>query len=162
MLNEIDSLFGVRAAGCVVPNDVLVGKAKEYVSNTLDHELLIAAELRGCLLADIIFQNHRSKEEGNETLMSRVPKVVENGENDFWATLQLLISGEKDIIRHIFIALDTPTRELLKENNRALKEVNVMFESGKLSRIDDKVVQDQRQRDDNDLQDERQGQPKEE
>ncbi|GKG63656.1 hypothetical protein Tco_0643204, partial [Tanacetum coccineum] len=30
------------------------------------------------------------------------------------------------------------------------------------SRIDDEVVQDQRQRDDNDLQDERQDQPKEE
>ncbi|GJV31364.1 hypothetical protein Tco_1391764 [Tanacetum coccineum] len=35
-------------------------------------------------------------------------------------------------------------------------------EIGKSSRIDDKVVQDQRQRDDNDLQDERQDQPKEE
>ncbi|GKB05832.1 hypothetical protein Tco_0834027, partial [Tanacetum coccineum] len=32
----------------------------------------------------------------------------------------------------------------------------------KSSRIDDEVVQDQRQRDDNDLQDERQDQPKEE
>ncbi|GJZ59753.1 hypothetical protein Tco_0615569 [Tanacetum coccineum] len=40
--------------------------------------------------------------------------------------------------------------------------VNVMFEIGKSSRIDDEVVQDQRQRDDNDLQDERQDQPKEE
>ncbi|GJY70723.1 hypothetical protein Tco_0474426 [Tanacetum coccineum] len=36
------------------------------------------------------------------------------------------------------------------------------IEIGKSSRIDDKVVQDQRQRDDNDLQDERQDQPKEE
>ncbi|GJY03156.1 hypothetical protein Tco_0361308, partial [Tanacetum coccineum] len=35
-------------------------------------------------------------------------------------------------------------------------------EIGKSSRIDDKVVQDQRQRDDYDLQDERQDQPKEE
>ncbi|GJY92564.1 hypothetical protein Tco_0508346 [Tanacetum coccineum] len=35
-------------------------------------------------------------------------------------------------------------------------------EIGKSSRIDDEVVQDQRQRDDNDLQDERQDQPKEE
>ncbi|GJW72857.1 ribonuclease H-like domain-containing protein [Tanacetum coccineum] len=35
-------------------------------------------------------------------------------------------------------------------------------ESGKSSRINDEVVQDQRQRDDNDLQDERQDQPKEE
>nr|GFA13451.1 zinc finger, CCHC-type [Tanacetum cinerariifolium] len=35
-------------------------------------------------------------------------------------------------------------------------------EIGKSSRIDNKVVQDQRQRDDNDLQDERQDQPKEE
>ncbi|GJR18334.1 hypothetical protein Tco_0966861 [Tanacetum coccineum] len=37
-----------------------------------------------------------------------------------------------------------------------------MKEIGKLSRIDDKVVQNQRQRDDNDLQDERQDQPKKE
>ncbi|GJX38926.1 calcineurin B-like protein 4 [Tanacetum coccineum] len=37
-----------------------------------------------------------------------------------------------------------------------------MKEIGKSSRIDDKVVQDQRQRDDYDLQDERQDQPKEE
>ncbi|GJV32370.1 hypothetical protein Tco_1392770 [Tanacetum coccineum] len=36
------------------------------------------------------------------------------------------------------------------------------IEIGKSSRIDDEVVQDQRQRDDNDLQDERQDQPKEE
>nr|GEU66813.1 gibberellin 3-beta-dioxygenase 1 [Tanacetum cinerariifolium] len=36
------------------------------------------------------------------------------------------------------------------------------MEIGRLSRIDDEVVQDQRQRDDNDLQDERQDQPKEE
>ncbi|GJR72828.1 hypothetical protein Tco_0085193 [Tanacetum coccineum] len=35
-------------------------------------------------------------------------------------------------------------------------------EIGRSFRIDDKVVQDQRQRDDNDLQDERQDQPKEE
>ncbi|GJT52058.1 hypothetical protein Tco_0978215, partial [Tanacetum coccineum] len=35
-------------------------------------------------------------------------------------------------------------------------------EIGKSSRIDDKVIQDQRQRDDNDLQDERQDHPKEE
>ncbi|GKC04912.1 hypothetical protein Tco_0996522 [Tanacetum coccineum] len=35
-------------------------------------------------------------------------------------------------------------------------------EIGKSSRIDDEVVQDQRQRDDNDLQDERQDQPKKE
>ncbi|GJY79479.1 hypothetical protein Tco_0485280 [Tanacetum coccineum] len=38
----------------------------------------------------------------------------------------------------------------------------VLMEIGKSSRIDDEVVQDQRQRDDNDLQDERQDQPKEE
>ncbi|GJR49893.1 hypothetical protein Tco_1400414 [Tanacetum coccineum] len=37
-----------------------------------------------------------------------------------------------------------------------------MNEIGKSSGIDDEVVQDQRQRDDNDLQDERQDQPKEE
>ncbi|GKA23849.1 hypothetical protein Tco_0709882 [Tanacetum coccineum] len=69
-------------------------------------------------------------------------------------------------IRHKFITLDTPTRELLKENNRALEDmVNAMFlshEIGRSSRIDDEVVQDERQRDDNDLQDERQDQPKEE
>ncbi|GKA20541.1 hypothetical protein Tco_0700530, partial [Tanacetum coccineum] len=79
-------------------------------------------------------------------------------------------------IRHKFITLDTPTRESLKEKNRALEDmVNAMFlspglshgmwgkaEIGKSSRIDDEVVQDQRQQDDNDLQDERQDQPKEE
>ncbi|GKE41587.1 hypothetical protein Tco_1468871 [Tanacetum coccineum] len=37
----------------------------------------------------------------------------------------------------------------------------IISEIGKSSRIDDEVVQDQRQRDDNDLQDERQDQPKE-
>ncbi|GJU55212.1 hypothetical protein Tco_1228926 [Tanacetum coccineum] len=37
-----------------------------------------------------------------------------------------------------------------------------MKEIGKSSRIDDEAVQDQRQRDDNDLHDERQYQPKEE
>ncbi|GJT45802.1 hypothetical protein Tco_0954517 [Tanacetum coccineum] len=76
---------------------------------------------------------------------------------------------ESDLrIRHKFIALDTPTRELLKEKNRALEDmVNAMFlspglshgmggkrlyrEIGRSSRIDDEVVQDQRQRDDNDL-----------
>ncbi|GJR60065.1 retrotransposon protein, putative, ty1-copia subclass [Tanacetum coccineum] len=58
--------------------------------------------------------------------------------------------------------------ELLKEKNRALEDmVNAMFLSpglshGISSRIDDEVVQDQRQRDDNDLQYERQDQPKEE
>ncbi|GJV88519.1 hypothetical protein Tco_1532457 [Tanacetum coccineum] len=64
--------------------------------------------------------------------------------------------------RHKFITHDTPIRELLKENNRALEDmVNAMFEIGRLFRIDDEVVQDQRQRDDNDLHDERQDQPKE-
>ncbi|GJW62181.1 reverse transcriptase domain-containing protein, partial [Tanacetum coccineum] len=38
----------------------------------------------------------------------------------------------------------------------------VLMEIGRSSRIDDEVVQDKRQRDDNDLQDERQDQPKEE
>ncbi|GJZ34128.1 retrotransposon protein, putative, ty1-copia subclass [Tanacetum coccineum] len=38
--------------------------------------------------------------------------------------------------------------------------VNAMFEIGKSSRINDEVVQDQRQRDDNVLQDERQDQPR--
>nr|GEU55809.1 plasma membrane ATPase 4-like [Tanacetum cinerariifolium] len=79
------------------------------------------------------------------------------------------------VIRNKFIALDTPTRELLKEKNRALEDmVNAMFLSPglshvmwgekieKSSRMDDEVVQDQRKRDDNDLQDERQYQPKEE
>ncbi|GKB90112.1 DNA-directed RNA polymerase subunit beta' [Tanacetum coccineum] len=78
-------------------------------------------------------------------------------------------------IRHQFIAFETPTIELLKEKNHALEDmINAMFlslglshgmwgkEIGKSSRIDDEVVQDQRQRDDNDLQDERQDQPKEE
>ncbi|GKC52149.1 calcineurin B-like protein 4 [Tanacetum coccineum] len=69
------------------------------------------------------------------------------------------------LIRHKFIALDTPTRELLKEKNRALDVVMPMLSAYGffgLSRIDDEVVQDQRQRYDNDLQDERQDQPKEE
>ncbi|GJR66836.1 hypothetical protein Tco_0012901 [Tanacetum coccineum] len=63
----------------------------------------------------------------------------------------------------------TEDAELLKEKNRALEDmVNAMFLSPglsygiKSSRIDDKIVQDQRQRDDNDLQDERQDQPKKE
>ncbi|GJR40527.1 hypothetical protein Tco_1216211 [Tanacetum coccineum] len=38
----------------------------------------------------------------------------------------------------------------------------VLMEIGRSSRIDDEIVQDKRQRDDNDLQDERQDQPKEE
>ncbi|GJV46330.1 retrotransposon protein, putative, ty1-copia subclass [Tanacetum coccineum] len=43
-------------------------------------------------------------------------------------------------------------------------ELNIFLKSdiGKSSRIDDEVIQDQRQRDDNDIQDERQVQPKEE
>nr|GEY14451.1 hypothetical protein [Tanacetum cinerariifolium] len=95
-------------------------------------------------------------------------------------------------INHKFIALDTQTIELLKEKNGALEDmVNAMFvsrglshgmtrlwnkevlrsleiyflvneEVGRSSGINDEVVQDQRQRDDNDLQDERQDQPKEE
>ncbi|GJT20857.1 hypothetical protein Tco_0890794 [Tanacetum coccineum] len=41
--------------------------------------------------------------------------------------------------------------------------INMRYmEIGRSSRIDDEVVQDKRQRDDNDLQDERQDQPKEE
>ncbi|GKE37550.1 hypothetical protein Tco_1460955 [Tanacetum coccineum] len=40
----------------------------------------------------------------------------------------------KRVIRHKFIALDTPTRELLKEKNRALEDmVNAMFLSHGLS-----------------------------
>ncbi|GJW40596.1 hypothetical protein Tco_0066441 [Tanacetum coccineum] len=39
--------------------------------------------------------------------------------------------------------------------------VNAMFEIGRSSKIDDEVVQDQRQRDDNDLQVKIQDQPKE-
>ncbi|GJW55941.1 retrotransposon protein, putative, ty1-copia subclass [Tanacetum coccineum] len=71
-------------------------------------------------------------------------------------------------IRYKFITLDTPTRELLKEKNRALEDmVNAMFlrpglSHGISSRIDDEVVQDQRQRDDINLQYKRQDQPKEE
>ncbi|GKB56786.1 hypothetical protein Tco_0912972 [Tanacetum coccineum] len=112
----------------------------------------------------------------------------------------------REIIRHKFIALDTPTKELLKEKNRTLEDmVNAMFlslglthdmwgkaiisatylldkipykennivlmnygweedylEFGRSSTMDDEVVQDHRQQDDNDLQDERQDQPKEE
>ncbi|GJS89162.1 hypothetical protein Tco_0771798 [Tanacetum coccineum] len=68
------------------------------------------------------------------------------------------VEGAAYRIRHKFIALDTTTRELLKEKNRALEDMEI----GKSSRIDDEVIQDQRQRDDNDLQDERQDQPKEE
>ncbi|GJS64376.1 hypothetical protein Tco_0678940 [Tanacetum coccineum] len=67
-------------------------------------------------------------------------------------------------IRHKFITLDTPTRELLKEKKSVLENmVNAMFlRIGRSSRIDDEVVQDKRQRDDNNLQDVRQDQSKEE
>ncbi|GKC05161.1 hypothetical protein Tco_0996771 [Tanacetum coccineum] len=75
--------------------------------------------------------------------------AVENGENDFWATLQLLISGEKD---------------MRSTSGKESKLTNALYvpEIPKSSRIDDEVIQDQRQQDDNDLQDERQAQPKEE
>ncbi|GKF76711.1 hypothetical protein Tco_0229181, partial [Tanacetum coccineum] len=42
-----------------------------------------------------------------------------------------------------------------------LLDILVKKEIGRSSRIDDEIVQDKRQRDDNDLQDERQDQPKE-
>ncbi|GJX18697.1 hypothetical protein Tco_0221374 [Tanacetum coccineum] len=95
----------------------------------------------------------------------------------------VIVKSHRDRIRHKFIVLDTPTRELLKEKNRALENmVNVMFLSPGLCheiwekaiisatylldkipyKENDEVIQDQRQRDDNDLQDERQDQPKEE
>ncbi|GKE26598.1 reverse transcriptase domain-containing protein [Tanacetum coccineum] len=62
----------------------------------------------------------------------------------------------KLIIRHKFIALDI-------EKNHALEDmVNAIFEIGRSFGIDDEVVQDLRQQDDNNLQDERQDQPKEE
>nr|GEU35021.1 putative reverse transcriptase domain-containing protein [Tanacetum cinerariifolium] len=43
-----------------------------------------------------------------------------------------------------------------------LDKIHLLMEIGKSSRVDDEVVQDQRQQDDNDFQDERQDQPKEE
>ncbi|GKA56326.1 hypothetical protein Tco_0755398 [Tanacetum coccineum] len=62
-------------------------------------------------------------------------------------------------IRHQFIAFETPTIELLKEKNHALEDmINAMFLSLGLSH----GMWGKRQRDDNDLQDERQDQPKEE
>ncbi|GJU68104.1 hypothetical protein Tco_1254363 [Tanacetum coccineum] len=99
---------------------------KQALRNTLDYESLIAGELRGCLLADIIFQNHKSKEEGNETLMNRVPKLRD----------------------------DVCVSEVQGECSNPVSDSKIT--------IDDEVVQDQRQQDDNDLQDERQDQPKEE
>ncbi|GJU33970.1 hypothetical protein Tco_1182324, partial [Tanacetum coccineum] len=48
------------------------------------------------------------------------------------------------------------------ERKHKTKESGNKKEIGRSSRIDDEVIQDKRQRDDNDLQDERQDQPKEE
>ncbi|GJU62513.1 hypothetical protein Tco_1244348 [Tanacetum coccineum] len=122
--------------------------------------------------------DHNSSELGihdhsNELSSSKlVPKVVPPADKTATSRQELELLFHHHItmlrIKHKFIALDTPTRELLKEKNRALEDmVNAMFlivlmEIGKSSRIDDEVVQDQRQRDDNDLQDERQDQPNEE
>ncbi|GKB54981.1 retrovirus-related pol polyprotein from transposon TNT 1-94 [Tanacetum coccineum] len=62
-------------------------------------------------------------------------------------------------IRHEFTAPYSPQQNGIAERkNRTLKEM----ETGSSSRLDDKVVQDKRQRDDNDLQDERQDQTEEE
>ncbi|GJZ25790.1 hypothetical protein Tco_0570043 [Tanacetum coccineum] len=79
-----------------------------------------------------------------------------NGENEFWATLQLLINhGNVSIVF-------TSGKEFKLTNALYVPEIRRNLEIGKSSRIDDKIVQDQRQRDDNDLQDERQDQPKKE
>nr|GEZ58374.1 retrotransposon protein, putative, Ty1-copia subclass [Tanacetum cinerariifolium] len=62
-------------------------------------------------------------------------------------------------IRHEFTAPYSPQQNGITERkNRTLKET----ETGSLSRLDDEVVQDKRQRDDNDLHDERQDQLEEE
>ncbi|GJS50227.1 calcineurin B-like protein 4 [Tanacetum coccineum] len=52
--------------------------------------------------------------------------------------------------------------EIVKDMVNRLPEDNRNLEIGKSSRIDDKVVKDQRQRDDYDIQDEREDQPNEE
>nr|GEW90662.1 retrovirus-related Pol polyprotein from transposon TNT 1-94 [Tanacetum cinerariifolium] len=84
-----------------------------------------------------------------ESLSSKWDEVPPKSKNDM---------PLRDKIRHKCIALDTPARELLKEKNRALEDMEI----GRSSKIDDEIVTDQRQRDDNDLQDERQDQSKEE
>ncbi|GJT72117.1 reverse transcriptase domain-containing protein [Tanacetum coccineum] len=63
---------------------------------------------------------------------------------------------ENDLINESMALQEKGERQIL------LAKGTIELEIGKLSRIDDKVVPDQRQRDDNDLQDERQDQPKEE
>nr|GEY87912.1 retrotransposon protein, putative, Ty1-copia subclass [Tanacetum cinerariifolium] len=65
----------------------------------------------------------------------------------------------KHEIRHEFTAPYSPRQNSIAERiNRTLKEM----ETGSSSRIDDEVFQDKRQRDNNDLQDERQDQLEEE
>nr|GEV58927.1 retrotransposon protein, putative, Ty1-copia subclass [Tanacetum cinerariifolium] len=73
-------------------------------------------------------------------------------------------SSRKTVIaKHEFTALYSPQQNgIVERKNRTLKEmVTAMLissETGSSSRLDDEVVQDKRQRDDNDLQDERQDQ----
>nr|GEW44188.1 hypothetical protein [Tanacetum cinerariifolium] len=88
-----------------------------------------------------------------------------------WGTLQVLISREHGIIKTCVEARPDCLFSRLNRITEPLDMIHMVLcdleliptkEIGKSSRIDDKVVQDQRQQDDYDLQDERQDQPKEE
>ncbi|GKC10537.1 hypothetical protein Tco_1007319 [Tanacetum coccineum] len=67
-----------------------------------------------------------------------------------------------ELVKRETDTLVTYTVDALKHSETLCAITMRYMEIGKSSRIDDKVVQDQRQRDDYDLQDERQDQPKEE
>nr|GEV09297.1 DNA-directed RNA polymerase subunit beta' [Tanacetum cinerariifolium] len=134
--------------------------------------------------AEMKTTNQSLKEESNMILLdlsSHSTRTEVNAASVYgYYCLKSMFVEKLQLIRHKFIAPDTSTRELLKEKNSALKDmVNAMFLSPGLSHcmwrkaiisatylLDkityDEVVQDQRQRVDNDLQDERQDQPKEE
>ncbi|GJY36323.1 hypothetical protein Tco_0421701 [Tanacetum coccineum] len=67
-----------------------------------------------------------------------------------------------ELVKRETDTLVTCTVDALKHSETLCAITMRYMEIEKSSRIDDKVVQDQRQRDDYDLQDERQDQPKEE
>ncbi|GJS71298.1 zf-CCHC domain-containing protein [Tanacetum coccineum] len=74
-IDDLSSLdeknLDIGNVGCVVPNDILVGRRGLHLACRS-----IAVELSSYLLDGMIPKNSRSKEKKNKTLMSHVPKVV--------------------------------------------------------------------------------------
>ncbi|GJR45436.1 putative reverse transcriptase domain-containing protein [Tanacetum coccineum] len=110
--------------------------------------------------------------ESNKIIKSSVENLVQGlfryrihgGENEDNVFNPGILASNEEKSPHLLSYRGFKAFQLISKSPMMIsgEDIPILDEIGKSSRIDEEVVQDQRQRDDNDLQDERQDQPKEE